>query len=104
MSQDTIDSGHKTGCKKTQKDMETELDSLGDGELGQIPGGVFVSEDTTDTQADNEERISCKQDEVILQKKESCDYWAGGKVRDFVTGEIQHKNDHVVTCYKASAI
>ena len=56
MSQDTIDSGHKTGCKKTQTDIETELDSLGDRELGQISGSGLVSEETTDTQADNEER------------------------------------------------
>ena len=38
MSLDKIDSGHKTGCKKTQKDMETELDSLGDTELRQRVG------------------------------------------------------------------
>ena len=58
ISQDTIDSGHKTRCKKTQKDLETELDSLGDRDLDQIPGIDLVSEDTTDTQADNEERGS----------------------------------------------
>ena len=40
----------RLGCKMTQKALEPELDTLGDREL--------VSEDTTDTQADNEERAS----------------------------------------------
>ena len=57
MSQDTIDSGHKTGCKQ-HVDMETELDSLGDREMGHMPGSSLVSDDTTDTQADKEERGS----------------------------------------------
>ena len=44
--------GHKTGCKQAQTEMETELDSLGDREIGQVPGNSWVSEDTTETLSD----------------------------------------------------